>query len=89
MNLIKNIIIINDSAFIKGGAEKVALNSAIELSKRGINVILFSAIGPVDTNLTDAGIEVICLQQYDILNDPSRLRAIKQGLWNNKALNKP
>lgn len=88
MNLIKNIIIINDSAFIKGGAEKVALNSAIELSKRGINVILFSSIGPIDSKLINAGIKVICLQQYDILNDPSRLRAIKQGLWNNKALNK-
>lgn len=83
--MVKNVIIINDSAFIKGGAEKVAIYSAIELAKQGYNVTLFTAIGPVDTELKKHNINVICLDQYNILNDPNRLRAIIQGLWNSKA----
>lgn len=83
--MLKNIILINDTAFIKGGAEKVAIYSAIGLAQKGYNVILFTAIGPVDPNLKKYNINVICLNQYDILNDPKRLRAIKQGIWNHKA----
>lgn len=83
--MLKNIIIINDTAFIKGGAEKVAVCSAIELAKQGYNVTLFTAIGPEDTELKKYNINVICLNQYSILNDPNRLRAIKQGIWNQKA----
>jgi glycosyltransferase involved in cell wall biosynthesis len=83
--MLKNIIIINDSASIKGGAEKVAIQSAFGLSECGYNVILFTAIGPIDPELKNHNIKVICLNQYDILNDPNRLRAIRQGLWNKKA----
>ena len=82
---LQNIILVNDAAHINGGAGKVAISSAIGLTKRGYHVILFSAIGPIDDNLTKNGVEVICLRQFDILTDPSRLRAIRQGIWNTKA----
>lgn len=87
MNL-KNIIIINDSAHITGGAGKVAFLSAEGLVKKGLHVILFTAVAPIDPKLLDMGVEVICLEQYDILSDPNRLRAIQQGLWNIQAKSK-
>ena len=82
---VKNIIIVNDFAFINGGAAMVAINSAIELSKLGYNVTFFSAVGPISNKLINAGVKVVCLDQNDILNDNSRVRAIMKGLWNNKA----
>lgn len=83
--MIRNIIIVNDAAHITGGAGKVALESAKALSASGFHIVLFSAVGPVDESLIDAGIDVICLNQYDILSDPKRMRAIIQGVWNEKA----
>ena len=85
---IKNIIIINDFAFINGGAGKVALTSAMQLSQKGYNVTIFTAVGPIDKHLIEAGCQVVCLNQYDILSNPNRLYAIKQGIWNKSALQK-
>lgn len=80
-----NIVIVNDSASITGGAEKVAIFSAIGLANRGVHVTFFSAISPIDRSLQEAGVDVICLNQKDILNEPNRLKAVKQGWWNIKA----
>lgn len=82
---LQNIILVNDAAYITGGAGKVAISSARQLSRHGFHVILFTAMGPVDDTLVKDGVEVICLYQYDILSDPNRFRAICQGLWNKKA----
>ena len=83
--MLKNIIIINDFAFINGGAAKVAITSACELSRRCYHVIYFAAVGPIANSLISNGVEVHCLNQYDILNNPSRLGAVKQGIWNDNA----
>jgi glycosyltransferase involved in cell wall biosynthesis len=84
--IVETVVIINDYAFINGGAGKVALISAKALVEKGIRVILFTGMGPVDEKLLKAGVEVICLMQEDILTDPNRLRAIKKGLWNSIAM---
>ncbi len=79
-------MIVNDNATINGGAAKVAILSAIGLAKRGWNIDFFSAVGPVAAELQ--GIEnlrVHCTGQYEILDDPNRLRAVSQGLWNSTA----
>jgi glycosyltransferase involved in cell wall biosynthesis len=83
--MIKTIVIVNDAAHITGGAGKVALSSAVSLAERGIHVILFTAIGPIEKFLKHKNIDIICLNQRDILNDPKRWRAIKQGIYNTKA----
>lgn len=83
--MVKNVIIVCDSASVTGGAERIAISSAIGLSDAGYNVYYFSAKGPIDTALLQSGVQVICLNQYDILSDPNRSRAIFQGLWNFKA----
>lgn len=77
---------LNDFGFVNGGASKIALRSALELSGLGHRVILFTAVGPVDPELQDVqGLEAICLNQLDLVNDPSRVHAFTQGLWNSIA----
>lgn len=80
-----NIIIVNDFAYINGGAAKVAIVSAIELSRKGYNVTFFSAVGPICNELKNSKVNVICLNQNDILHDKNRVRAFFTGIWNIKA----
>lgn len=81
-----NVIIVNDYAYVNGGASQIALRTAKNLACAGCDVYLFSAVGPVDESLKNIKrLNVICLNQYDILSNPSRLQAVVQGLWNKKA----
>lgn len=81
----RKIIVINDHATINGGQAKVAIQSAVGLAQKGHEVIFFAGAGPVAPELEQSGIEVICLDQSDILNDSSRVRAFVRGIWNNEA----
>lgn len=81
---VRTVVIVNDFASINGGAGQVAISSAMGLAAKGYRVILFAAVGPVNESLRESGIEVVCLNQYDILNDPKRIRAVIQGIWNVK-----
>lgn len=83
MNGVRNVLVLSDYAFLKGGAEKVALTSATALADAGLNVRLFSAVGPVAKGLDRLTVE--CLDQYDIASDPNRLRAMWKGTWNISA----
>ncbi len=82
---LKNVIIVNDFAHVNGGVGQVAFSSAKELSHRGYNVVLFTAVSPIDESLEIDGVKVVCLAQKDILTEKNRLRAIVQGCWNKKA----
>lgn len=80
------IIILSDFAFINGGNAQVALNTAVALAKKNYSVTLFAGVGPVADFLKNiSNLKIICLNQYDILSDPNRMRAIMNGLWNFKA----
>ena len=79
------VIVCVDSASVNGGQAKVAIDSAIGLKRSGVRPILFAAAGPVDPRLAAAGVEVVCLGQQDLLGNPSRLAAARQGLWNTRA----
>lgn len=81
------ILILSDYAFTKGGAERVAISSGTGLSKKGHEVVFFSAVGPVDDELLKADFkEVICLDQKDILDNPNRFNAVLSGVYNRKAV---
>ncbi len=83
---VRNIVIINDNARITGGADKIALTSAIGLARRGYSVHVLTAVGPVDPELQGVPhLTVTCTGQFEILHDPNRLRAVAQGLWNFKS----
>lgn len=80
------IIILSDYAFINGGNAQVALTTSVALAKKNYDVTLFTAVGPIAGFLLNVpNLNVICLNQYDILSDPNRIRAIVNGLWNYKA----
>ena len=88
MNHLK-ILIFNDYAYIEGGAGKVAIESAIKLAEKGHEVIFFSAVGPVSDLLSNSSIsKVICLNQKDILTNPSKLKSIFSGIYNKKAVDR-
>ena len=83
--MLKNIIILCDSAAVRGGIENVAFVEAKELARRQYNVMLFAAMGPVDKTLEEAGVRVVCLGQCDILSNPDRVAATRQGIFNTVA----
>lgn len=82
---LKNIIICNDFGSINGGAAKVAISSAIGLAKLGYNVTYFCGVAPVDKELKRYVKNIVCLEQEDILNSSSRIKAITGGIWNRNA----
>jgi glycosyltransferase involved in cell wall biosynthesis len=87
MSMFRQVILVLDHAFISGGAAKVALASGLELARRGMDVHVLAAIGPVDPDLGAAGIKVTCLEQRGILDvsKGNRIGAAIQGIWNAKA----
>ena len=82
---VRTIVVASDHAFINGGLAKVAIESAIGLASRGHRVFYFAAVAPIEPRLQEAGVNVICLDQPDLLNDPSVLRAAGRGIWNREA----
>ncbi len=80
-----NVVILVDHGYVSGGQSKVAIESALGLKATGATPIFFCACGPVDSRLGASGIESLCLDQHDILENPSRAAAAVQGAWNRKA----
>ena len=81
-----NIVIINDTAHVNGGAAKLAITEACGLADRGHQVFFLAAVLPVAPELEGRpNVTVVCTNQFDLLADPNRLRAFLQGWWNQKA----
>ena len=79
------VVICVDHASVTGGQAKVAIESALSLKQAGLRPILFAAVAPIDERLGQAGVEVVCLDQHDLLGNPSRAAAAWQGTWNQGA----
>jgi len=87
-NKLKNIVLINDYLFNRGGADQVALISAEALAKSGYKVIYFGAYMNSENKSPKVfNLQIISTEQYDLLSNPSRIKAFIQGLWNIKAKN--
>jgi len=83
------IVILNDFGFINGGASKVAITEALALADLGYKVTYFYAVGPLDSDLdSHPNIQTITTNDFDILHDPSRIRAAIKGIWNSNVKNK-
>jgi glycosyltransferase involved in cell wall biosynthesis len=76
------VVICFDHAAITGGQAKVAFDSAVGLKQQGHRPIVFAAAGPVSSQLEAHGIETICLDQKDLVGNPSKIAAAIQGVWN-------
>jgi len=79
------VVILSDHGHINGGQAKVAIESALQLKRRGVDVSFVAGTGPLDERLPSAGIECHLVGEHDILSDPSRLRAAGRGIWNWEA----
>lgn len=79
------IVVVNDNAFIQGGAAKVAINEAVGLAQRGYRVIFFAASGPADVTMAGVpNLEVIAVREnYDITKLPTLTYAVR-GLWDRE-----
>jgi glycosyltransferase involved in cell wall biosynthesis len=79
------IVVVNDFAYVQGGASSVAINEAIGLAHAGYRVILFTAVGPISNELRLAPLEVICLEQEQLQDVKLKKIVALQGIWNSKA----
>lgn len=79
------VVICFDHASITGGQAKVAFDSAVGLKQQGHRPIVFAAAGPISPQLVEAGIETVCLDQSDLIGNPSKIAAAIQGIWNGPA----
>ena len=83
-----NIIIANDYATVNGGSAQVAVVSARALAESGHNVYYVFAAGASGLELEHENITLINLEQYDLLNNPSKLNAAIIGIWNSDVASK-
>lgn len=82
---VKNIIVICDFANVTGGAEKVAIMSAIALADAGYHVVMFAGKGPICEELSNSDVEVACLNQEEAIKDSNKIRGILHGIYNASA----
>ncbi|WP_027236007.1 glycosyltransferase family 4 protein [Leisingera caerulea] len=81
----KRVVLVMDYGDVRGGLEKVCIESALALKAQGKDVVFFCGVPPLDPRLEAAGIETHCLGVSDIASNASRLAAIRTGLWNRTA----
>lgn len=82
---LKNIIVVSDYSYPEGGATNVAIQTALLLSKfTSYNIYFFSGCGDICSELNSSKVNSLSLNIQDILHNPSRISAIKNGIYNKK-----
>lgn len=79
------IVIVSDFGYVEGGAVAVAVKTALLLASEGRKVVFFCGEGPVCEDLALSDVETVCLDMPSINSNPSRLDAIRNGIWNSHA----
>jgi len=63
-------VVLNDYAFISGGASAVSISSARGLAARGVPTIYFTSVEPNDAARVDVpGLRVVCIGDVEIGQD--------------------
>lgn len=78
------MILISESANAAGGAEKVALDSAIGLADAGIQVIVFSGSEEVRPDLNRPNLKVVFSGGKHVRDWPSKVDQLRHGIWNER-----
>lgn len=81
---VQTVVMIHDEAEISGGSSRIAIESAVELKARGVNVIYVTGIGLPCIELKKAGIRTVCLGEEHIASTRNIVSILK-GLWNPHA----
>jgi glycosyltransferase involved in cell wall biosynthesis len=77
------VVVVSDYAHPGGGAEKVAIESAIGLARAGDDVHFLAAVGPIDPELAASGVTVHLVGIADLKH--KRLTdLLLSGLWSQK-----
>lgn len=79
------VVIVNDFGYVEGGAAAVAVRTALLLAGEDGKVIFFCGEGPVCDELVDSDVETVCLGAHSINSNPSKLAAVRDGIWNARA----
>jgi glycosyltransferase involved in cell wall biosynthesis len=83
---VRTIVLVNDAAFVRGGADRIVFDCAAGLAARGYKVVLFAGMGPVAPELEqNPGIEVVCANLPGLRQDSNRVAAFLRGIWNRPA----
>ena len=77
-----DIVLICESAVVSGGAEKIAIQEALELRKRGFRVGFIAGNNEADPALVEAGAEILLLNTYSFFEETNRKIKIRKLLWN-------
>ncbi|WP_375465855.1 glycosyltransferase family 4 protein [uncultured Methylobacterium sp.] len=80
-----HVVLVADHAYVNGGQAKVAIDAALGLAARGVQVTLFAACGPADPRLAAGGVRVVCLSQDDVSTTRNKLAFLAQAIWNGAA----
>lgn len=81
-----SIIIVNDFAHATGGADEVAIKTALLCKNAGMDVVFFGCVPPVDVRLELCDVKTVCLGQEACVEDESVARGAMRGLWNTEVL---
>jgi len=73
-----NVIMVCESAQVSGGAEKVAILEALELSRRGFRVGFIASTDSADARLTAAGVELLLLDTNSFFEEMNRSKKIQK-----------
>lgn len=73
-----NIIMVCESALVSGGAEKVAIQESVELTKRGYRVGYIAGNDLADHRLTASGVEVLLLDTKSFFEETDRARKVEK-----------
>lgn len=82
---VRSVVVLNDFCHVQGGASRVAIDEAVALQSLGLNVTFLGAVGPIEDDLTAAGVRTICLQQPQLLDAGRHPGTLLRTLWNRHA----
>ena len=83
MTDLRRVVIINDTAIARGGAEKLALQLAQGVAERGVNLTFFSGDDQKNESLEALGVDIISVGGKPLLK--SR-RAVVDGIYHREAV---
>lgn len=82
---LRNIVVIEDYGSIVGGAERVAIETAVALKQEGFRVIFFCAVAPIANVMVDNQVEIVCLNQNALAQEKNRIKGVLRGINNKQA----
>jgi glycosyltransferase involved in cell wall biosynthesis len=85
MPSVRSALFLNDHCFVQGGASRIAIDEAVALAERGVDVTFLGATGPIGPELAASRVKTICLGQPELVTVASNQAVAWQGLWNATA----